>query len=188
MKRWLAGSLLAAHFGLACADTEVVICYNYGCESQAKIVYSERKLAKVHEMLAPAKDAAEERAALAQVVGRLYTWAGGQSPVWRDKGGDQADGGEDGRMDCIDHALSTTRLLAMLEARGWLRFHRVLEPERRAPLFVNQHFSAAIEEKSTAGIVFVGERWVVDSWFRDNGQPAVIFPLENWMGGEGPDE
>jgi hypothetical protein len=27
---------------------------------------------------------------------------------------------------------------------------------------------------------------VVDSWFFDNGQPAVVMPLAQWHAGEGP--
>ena len=40
--------------------------------------------------------------------------------------------------------------------------------------------------------VFLGRdgeaaRFVVDSWFVDNGQPAVILPLAEWKKGAGPD-
>jgi hypothetical protein len=87
-------------------------------------------------------------------------------------------------MDCIDHSLSTTRLLKLLEARGSLRWHRVLEPEvRNWALVFPAHWSAAIEEK-TGG---EAQRFVVDSWFVDNGQPAVILPLAEWKEGAGPD-
>jgi hypothetical protein len=30
-------------------------------------------------------------------------------------------------------------------------------------------------------------RFAVDSWFVDNGQPAVILPLDEWKKGAGPD-
>jgi hypothetical protein len=87
-------------------------------------------------------------------------------------------------MDCIDHSTSTTRLLKLLEARGSLRWHQVLEPEvRNWALVFPAHWSAAIEEK-TGG---EAQRFVVDSWFVDNGQPAVILPLAEWKEGAGPD-
>ena len=41
-----------------------------------------------------------------------------------------------------------------------------------------------IEEKKADGEV---PRFVVDSWFVDNGQPAVILPLAEWKEGAGPD-
>ncbi len=30
------------------------------------------------------------------------------------------------------------------------------------------------------------ERYVVDSWFVDNGEPAVVLPLAEWLNGGGP--
>lgn len=175
--RRLAFALVFAA-GLAVAEERVSICYNYGCLAQADIVYSGGQLEQVRRLLAAAPDAAAEREALAAIVGRLYRWAGEQSPVGADRGGDMPDDSVNGRMDCIDHARSTTRLLRMLEGRGLLRFHRVLEPARRSFLIL-QHFSAVVEE---AG----GGRFVIDSWFRDNGEPAVVLPLEKWLRGGGP--
>jgi hypothetical protein len=87
-------------------------------------------------------------------------------------------------MDCIDHSTSTTRLLRLLEARGSLSWHRVLEPEVRNWAFVfPAHWSAVIEEKTDVA----APRFVVDSWFVDNGQPALLLPLEDWKKGAGPD-
>ena len=68
---------------------------------------------------------------LAVAIGELYGWAGEQSEIGNDRGGNYADGDAPGKMDCIDHSTTTTRLLRLLEARGWLRLHRVLEPEVR---------------------------------------------------------
>ena len=45
------------------------------------------------------------------------------------------------------------------------------------------HWSAVIEEKQEDE----PRRFAVDSWFVDNGQPAVILPLEEWKKGAGPD-
>lgn len=203
----MTGVLLALFLVLAAvpcaarAEDTVVICYNYSCASQARIRYSDAQLAAVRHLLAGAQDAARERMRLALVVGQLYSWAGRLSPIHNDRGGDFADDAADGRMDCIDHAQSTTHLLRMLEARGWLRFHRVLEPGRRTRFFVTQHFSALVQENAAAGrgtsatgtsTAQVGDagsaaRFVIDTWFLDNGMPAVVLPLDDWMNGAGPD-
>ena len=210
----------------AFAAEQVSICFNYGCIAEARVSYSDAQLSSVRAMLASARSAEEERAVLSRAVGRLYAWAGQQAPVWRDRGGDYADDDANGRMDCIDHAVSTTRLLRMIESRGWLRFHGVMDQVRRTGfLRVTQHFSAAVEEKaktgkageavsgsakhSAGGFVYAdcgdcadvmrmetqspaaepqpSRRFVVDSWFFDNGTPAVVMPLEDWMSGGGPD-
>jgi hypothetical protein len=203
MTRVLSALLLAVAAANCAARAEetVVICYDYGCVSQARIRYSDAQLAAVRHLLAGAQDAARERLRVALVIGRLYSWAGSQSPIHNDRGGDYADDAADGRMDCIDHAQSTTRLLRMLEARGWLRFHRVLAPARRTRYFVTQHFSAVVQENAAArrttlvagtnapqvGDEGSGARFVIDTWFLDNGMPAVVLPLDDWMNGAGPD-
>jgi hypothetical protein len=127
-------------------------------------------------------DAAAERAAIASAIGMFETFAGQQTPTWADKGGNENDDGVNGRMDCIDHSTNTTTYLRLLESEGWLKYHRVLDPVKRAPLLVNIHWAARIAEKRS------GREYVVDSWFFDNGHPAAIFPLEDWLDGAKPDD
>jgi len=183
MQRWL----LALFFvlpGAAVADETVRICYGYGCLVQTDIRYTDGQLGEVRRMLFAAVDAENERKMLSGAIGHLYAWAGEQSDIHNDRGGNYADGHLPGKMDCIDHSTSTTRLLKLLEGRGYLRWHRVLAPEGRGftPLFIT-HWSAVIEEKMDGDAA----RFVVDSWFVDNGQPAVILPLGEWKKGAGPD-
>lgn len=207
-------SLLALLFAAtsAWADESVSVCYNYGCAAEQVVSFTEGQLAWVREMLAAAATAEGERQWLSLAVGQLYAWAGEQSPIWRDRGGNYADQGVPGSMDCIDHSTTTTRLLRVLESRGWLRFHRVLEPVWRTRFVLFQHLSALIEETpprwlpkaapaatrlladdapqspvgESAEAAAAPRRFVVDSWFVDNGQPAVVLPLKQWKKGGGP--
>ncbi len=188
--------------GLALADEVVPICHAYGCQATAEIRYTEGQLGRVRGMLFSAKDAGEEREALSQALGELYRWAGEQSDIHNDKGGNYADDDVPGRMDCNDLSTSTTRHLSVLESRGYLRWHQVLAPVERNVVGVFYiHYSAVIQEKGAAAKYAVADdgplapvaqsedfgRFAVDSWFVDNGQPAVILPLEEWKKGAGPD-
>jgi hypothetical protein len=87
----------------------------------------------------------------------------------------------------------------MMERRGMLRFHDVAEVARRTRLFMFEHYSAVIEESPPRWLPRAKmrypqempedarpERFAVDSWFGDNGKPAVILPLEDWKDGAGP--
>ena len=182
MRCWLAALCFALPLA-AVADAMVPICYGYGCLARDDIRYSETRLAELGRQIHAAVNAAEERKILAEAIGQLYAWAGEQSVIRNDRGGNYADDGP-GKMDCIDHSTSTTRLLKLLEARGDLRWHRVLETEVRHWGFVfAEHYSAVIEEIGEGE----AERFVVDSWFVDNGLPAVILPLAEWKKGAGPD-
>jgi hypothetical protein len=183
MHRWLLAILLALS-GAVVADETVRVCYGYGCLAQADIRYTEGQLGEVRRMLFATVNPENERKMISGVIGRLYAWAGEQSDIHNDRGGNYDDGHVSGKMDCVDHSTSTTRLLKMLEARGYLRWHRVLEPVVRdvaSVFFV--HWSAVIEEKTDGE----APRFAVDSWFVDNGQPAVILPLGEWKKGAGPD-
>ena len=166
--------------GLNAHADEVTICYNYGCYAKAPVECGAAQLAPLRRQLAAAADAAAERAAIAAVIGRMYAIAGEQTPVWRDKGGNYADGGENGKMDCIDHSTNTSAFLRLLQAHGWLRFHDVLEPLMRRRFFLAEHWAARIRERKTQKV------YIVDSWFFDNGHPAAVLPVEDWLAGRTP--
>jgi hypothetical protein len=159
---------------------ELTICYNYGCATQASIDLSGPMLLKIGHNFQDVASDEEERYTIAYVIGLLEFFAGQQTPTRNDRGGNINDDGVDGRMDCIDHAHNTTTYLRLLAEHGWLKFHRVLEPAKRAPLLVDDHWAARIEDTSN------GDQYAVDSWFYDNGHPAVILPLEDWLHGSIP--
>ena len=168
------------------ADDSVRICYGYGCLVETDVNVTEVQLKLVAQKLSVAVDAADERKILSSVMGLLYGWGGEKSPIHNDRGGNYADEGVSGSMDCIDHSTTSTRFLNLLERRGMLRWHRVLPPDVRRTFYVFEHYAAVIEERF---LVLDAEprRFVVDSWFVDNGKPAVILPLEEWKNGAGPD-
>lgn len=184
--KYVLGALLCVCVGLAWSDEVVDVCFNYGCASQSAATLSEARLGLLRDSLALAASPEQERALLGLVMGSLYGWAGEQMPIHADKGGNYADEGESGSMDCIDHSLTTERFLQVLEKRHMLRFHRLQGRIKRVRHLIMEHNGVLIEE--TAALVDdEGARYVVDSWPVDNGQPAVILPLQNWMDGEGPD-
>jgi hypothetical protein len=174
---WMATQAIAA-------DVSVRVCHGYGCLAEVDILYSEARLELIRDRLAVAVDPAGEREILSSVIGQLYAWAGEQSSIRNDRGGNYADAGIPGKMDCIDHSTSTGRFLQLMVDRGYLRWHRVLPPEVRYwALVFPAHYAAVIEEIVPDG----GERFVVDSWFVDNGEPAIILPVSAWKNGAGPD-
>ncbi len=178
---WIA---LAA-FSVAAVE-RVSVCFNYGCLAQAEVEFSDEQLDEVGQWLAAARNSLEERRIIGEAVGRLLAWAGQQSPIAADRGGNYADDAVYGRMDCIDHSTTTTRLLQLMERHGWLRFHRVLAPALRSRFLVFEHYSAQIEEISVNSAEIDGALFVVDSWFFDNGRPAAVMPLAAWLNGESP--
>jgi hypothetical protein len=162
------------------ADEEVTICYNWGCHAEARVVFDVNDLLRIGALFDDVDTAALERASIQLAIGMMERIAGEQTPTRNDRGGNVNDDGVDGRMDCIDHSHNTTAYLRLLERRGLLRFHRVLDPVERAPWLVDVHWAARIQELDS------GAQYVVDSWFFDNGQPAAIFTLQDWKHGATP--
>jgi hypothetical protein len=159
---------------------DINVCYNYDCFVQAGVKFHRSDLVYINSFFNEADDPAAERFSIRLAVGAMSQIAGKQTPIRYDKGGNDDEENVDGRMDCIDHSRTTTEYLKFLEARGWLQFHRVLSPVHRAPLLLNDHWSARIEETGS------GAQYVVDTWFLDNGEPAIIFTLEDWLRGAAP--
>lgn len=159
---------------------EVAICFNYGCHDRQKIEVASDDLAPFRARFDHVASAEDEREAIRAAVAGLYTVAGRQSPIWRDRGGNFADDDtKHGRMDCIDHSANTTAFLRLIDRIGWLRHHAVGEPAVRGRVF-NVHWSATMTERAT-GVIFA-----VDSWFFDPGELPVIYTLKEWLAGRRP--
>src|SRR5690606_25442653 len=195
MRKILTLLLLLAS-GVASAEERINVCYNYGCNQEATVRFSERQLRTLAKRLRALPSAAEERNALADVIGQMYYWVGQQSPVYADKGGNAFDDEANGAMDCIDHSTTTTRFLKVLERRGMLKYHAVADVERRHRFFLFDHFSAVVQEfpRPIPASMVDGDaekanahQYVIDSWFVNNGEPAVVLPLESWLDGAGPE-
>lgn len=184
-----------------CPDIAVAedleVCFNYGCAAQAPVRFSDFQLAQVGSLFGGVETAQAERVAIAQAVGWMYHYAGHQSPIWRDRGGNLEDEHFNGRMDCIDHSTNSTRFLDLLARRGMLKFHRVLAPVKREYIFT-MHMAAQIAERADGGTggeagaaantrVAAVSVFAVDSWFFDPGYPAEVYPLAEWLGGRRPE-
>lgn len=178
MRALILAACLAA--GTVHADEVVTICYNWGCQAEARVVFDVNDLLRIQALFDGADTPELERASIRLAIGMMERIAGGQTPTRNDRGGNADDAEVDGRMDCIDHSRNTTTYLRLLERRGLLKFHQVLEPVARAPWLFDVHWAAHIRDLAT------GEDFVVDSWFFDNGQPAAVFTLREWKAGATP--
>jgi hypothetical protein len=141
----LADVIAAARPGGRCGDS-LSVCLQLRLSGRGR---GELQRRAVDAGARPARrrpDAAEERERLSLAIGWLLGWAGEQTPISADRGGNFADDGVFGRMDCIDHSTTTTRLLRLLESHRLAAFHRVLEPVRAVLYLFEVHYSAQIEE------------------------------------------
>ena len=170
--------LLGAWVVSAKAAETLPICFNYECARQEMVVLSETRLQAVRDLLAAAASADLERRAIASAIRAMYGWAAEQTPIGADRGGNLADAGVEGRMDCIDHAATTDAMLQLIDHRGWLHHHHAGGRTMRRRFLIAEHWSAWIEETG-------GGQFVVDGWFAGAGRLPLVMPIDEWRDGGG---
>ncbi|MBX2868026.1 MAG: hypothetical protein KTR18_05100 [Acidiferrobacterales bacterium] len=175
-------ALMLTHGQVVASDDEGIqfeICYDFGCRSQSQIVLSGEEWRSVTGIL-NASSAAQERKRMKEAIARMEVLAGHYSPIHQDLAMNLPihDVAKDarqysGQLDCIDESINTTRFLNLFSQQGLLRFHDVLDRAYRRS-FIRQHWAAQIEDRQT------GKRYVIDSWFENNGEPPVLVSSERW--------
>lgn len=126
-------------------------------------------------------DAEAERAAISRAIGLLESLVGARTGTAGDRAGTFGNAAWPGQLDCNDETTNTTSYLRMMVADGLVRFHEVLDTTTRSGFLIfGRHSGAVIRDTGS------GDRYVVDSWFYDNGVPAVVLPMRTWLDGWRP--
>lgn len=175
--------ILAGGFYLTCLSIAAVTaaapeaffsCTDYHCDEGQTVHLNDQQWQTVRDAFPePAESPAVEREQIRHAIAALETAVGGITGTWRDLGENVAGAGQPGQLDCISESKNTTTYLHLLEADGLLKWHTVEDREVRT-LLVFSHWSAVIRDRTS------GERYVVDSWFLDNGKPPYIQTLADW--------
>lgn len=161
------------------ATVDFKVCYDFGCKNSTHVTLSDDEWLAVKKLFS-ADNPADERIEIMLAIAQMEHLAGLHSPTFRDvarnlpffEPEDNADLFP-GQMDCIDESINTTSYLALFAQHGLLTFHHVIERAYRRSI-VTQHWAAQLEETAT------GRRFVLDSWFSDNGQMPVLVSSERW--------
>ncbi len=152
-------------------------CTDYHCDEGKTVRLSKRQWQEVVALFSATKSPVEEREQIRNAIALLELLVGRTTGTWRDLGKNVAGAGQPGQLDCISESKNTTTYLKLLSEGGLLRWHTVEAREMRNPWLIDVHWSAVIRDRKT------DQRYAVDSWFLDNGQPPFIQPLEDWSAG-----
>jgi len=157
------------------------VCYDFDCKSIAYVSLTAEEWAGIRARFEPpAADAAAERERVREAIALFERITGERVGTKNDKGGTFGAAG-DFQMDCVDETTNTTYYLLMLERQGLLRWHEVGEPAMRGWFLRGwPHMAATLFERPGTA------RWVVDSWFLDNGEPPFVLPFQQWRRGWHP--
>lgn len=162
-------------------------CYNYGCEKRVTVALSDKTQNRLKKHFIPAPNNAKaEREKIATAIQIFEQDIGEKVGTKNDKRGtfrlyqDNTAQSRTFQQDCIDESTNTTIYIGLLEEMGLIQFHKAVFPANRQPFFSGApwwHQTAVMQEIKT------GEKFAVDSWFRDNGHAAFVVSLHEWKAG-----
>ena len=152
------------------------ICQGGGCYQADKTSLSDVDWLPVAKIFSPqASSAEDERKKIAQAIGVLEDIVGKKIGTSGDLAGTFDNSAYKGQQDCNDEAINSTTYMRLLQQAGYLKFHEIEDMRTRNFFFTGwPHTTAVIRESKT------GDRFAVDSWFYDNGHPAIIVPFAVW--------
>lgn len=160
------------------------VCHGNSCRLRTAVSLSAEQWAQVGALFEPAPaDALAERRQIAQAIGLLETFTGHQAQTLDDAPGMGVHWNPDGQLDCIDEATNSTTYLRMMATDRLIRFHDIGLPANRFVLTAwGPSNTATIRETAT------GKAYAVESFFRHNGEPAYVLPLDVWIAGWVPED
>ncbi len=160
-------------------------CYGYGCKKRLDISLADKDWRRITSSFQhQAKNAQMEREQIRSAIAEF------EKIVGRIAGTDGDIRGSFLKLtrqqhDCVDESINTTTYMILLQQKGLIKYHDIWTPSYR---FLRNglpswpHQTATLIERETA------TKFVVDSWFRDNGYPPFIIPLKTWRRGWQPDK
>ncbi len=154
----------------------IPVCMNFGCKEKQHVALTRAEWDSAANWLKQDADSpAAERQQIKQAIGWMEVLIGRHTPTHKDVGGDLGNDSADfpGQLDCIDEANNTTTYLSLFQQHGLLKHHKVIDQAYRRAIF-DQHWAGQIETLKD------GQRWVVDSWFQNNGFLPYLQKSEAW--------
>ncbi len=152
-------------------------CTDYHCDRVVPVVLNDAEWSQVEELFENTGSPEDERVRIALAIGRLESLVGAKNGTGVDRGGNPHDVDPPGQLDCIAESMNSTAYLRRLDEEGLLRWHRVEARAVRQRWLFAIHWAAVISDRE-------GIKYAVDSWYGDNGEPALVLPLEAWYRGE----
>ena len=162
------------------------ICHSGGCAAVSHVSLSKEEWQQVINAFEPKPmDAEGERKDIANAIGLMEKLVGAKTATNTDRGGTFGNSDYPGQLDCNDESTNSTTYMKLMNQAGLIRFHEILDTKTRGFFFNGwPHTTAVIREKQAGHSS--DKSYAVDSWFYDNGRPAVIIPLTLWEKGWNP--
>lgn len=163
---------------------QFIACSRPGCSGISVIRFSRSEWLQVADLFTPPPSTAgEERKIIARAIGLMERLVGPKNGTFADEARNTMKlKYRSHQLACISESLNTTVFLELFQRQRLLRWHRVRYPAHRGILnWKMPHNTAVVEQVDN------GELYAIDSWFRANGEDAVVVPLIRWLNGYDPE-
>jgi len=156
-------------------SAEFVHCFDFGCKSHQPVTLTKKQWQQISAIFKrPALSAWLEKQQIRQAIALMELFSGEITGTAVDKAGNYNEMVEINQHDCIDESTNTMQYLHALDKRGYLHWHQASGKQRRIRFFWT-HWTAVISQLDN------GEKYAVDSWYRDNGEPPYLQKLSDWQ-------
>ncbi len=162
------------------------LCHGYSCTYKTPTGFTDAEWNNIRYIFtqnAAANDT-EERARIAAAIARMEQYSGAKTGTDEDAGEAVSLKTSTLQMDCIDETVNTTQYLTFIQEAGLLKFHEVAQPTHRGYFIDGRwpHNSAVIRDLNSKTL------YVVDAFYRKNGEEPYILPRDVWLDGWSPDK
>ncbi len=163
------------------------VCYHYGCKEIDQISLDDHVWMELSGIVNNGSSTPEqERALIAEYIGRMEVIVGRKTNTQFDQGGTfilfvNLGKAKSNQMDCIDESTNSLAYLRLLDNEQLIKYHKI------GGLVTRGGISAGYPHTAVLIIdLLSNQKFVVDSWFFDNGRPAVVLPYKLWKAGWKP--
>lgn len=159
------------------------VCHDLSCHRVSEVSLNQSEWQQVRLLFEPQADSAQtERLQIKQAVALLEQLVGQKTGTGGDHAKNLLTGSRQGQLDCIDEATNTSVYLRMMESEGLLHWHQSAPRTSRGPLTGQApHNTASIIDTQSQ------QRYAVDAWYFENGQPPAIVLMTDWKQGWQPE-
>ena len=159
------------------------VCHGYSCQFQTPVTFSDKEWSDLLKPLkSTSKTSEEERKKLAKVIGNIEKLSGKKAGTNIDLAEASGTRENDFQMDCIDETVNISLQMRFIEEFDVLKFNEYERTVHRGYLIDGAwpHNAIAIRDIKT------GKSYVLDSFYKANGEPPYIVPLQKWLNGWRP--
>ena len=160
---------------------EFSVCSQYGCNKITNLTIAKAAWKNIISLFEVASlSSRHERALLAEYIARMEQYVGRETHTQFDHAGTfpvfiNVKKHKSDQMDCIDESINTLSYLKILDSEGLINYHNISGLVTRGGISAGYpHTAVLLEDKLSS------KKYVIDSWFFDNGRPAVVVPYELW--------